>query len=401
MVKNINPKSVIGQSYINPVIERFKGSEKLFVAYLIDNKKELRHVFRLATKFKDIKFLIIPSKISEEILNNIIAEIKRETLLYSECGPDTNFSKTQCLVIDYFGETEKILQYGTWFFMGKESGLIRRNIAAMTMVRNDRFLLKWIDYYGSRLGYSNLYVFFDGDDQVIPSLPEGVNVKIIPKMQGSVVETDRMRARFMSKFAADLLSFVYEMVIATDADEFLIVDPLCKIELTEYLSGLPHRSCYSGLGVDILQHIPEEKAIDFSRHFLSQRQWGWLNPRYTKSSIIMRPVVWGGGYHRIKHRNFHIAKDLYLFHFGGFDMESLRVVSDDASRLSSGWRNHQLKRFRQLVKVSSIKAKRWGSTVKLARKIQTFFRPLFAINKPSTLGIKLVVKIPRRFANII
>ena len=48
------------------------------------------------------------------------------------------------------------------------------NIKAITMVRNDRFLEKWVDYYGSQLGKENREVFFDGEDQQIPDFCNGV-----------------------------------------------------------------------------------------------------------------------------------------------------------------------------------------------------------------------------------
>lgn len=35
-----------------------------------------------------------------------------------------------------------------------------KKIIAMTMVRNDRFLSKWVEHYGRELGLSNLRIFF-------------------------------------------------------------------------------------------------------------------------------------------------------------------------------------------------------------------------------------------------
>ena len=93
-----------------------------------------------------------------------------------------------------------------------------KNIKAMTMVRNDRFLAKWVAHYGRELGRENLYVFFDGEDQEVPGFCAGVNAVVLPKMQGNVVATDRARARFMSEQAARLMREGAEMVIATDAD---------------------------------------------------------------------------------------------------------------------------------------------------------------------------------------
>lgn len=271
----------------------------------------------------------------------------------------------------------------------------------MTMVRNDRFLAKWVAHYGRELGRENLYVFFDGEDQEVPPFCAGVNTRVIPKMQGNVVATDRARARFMSEQAAQLMREGADMVIATDADEFLVVDPALGVGLRRFLSSLPDYPCHSGLGVDVLQHLPEEAPADFSRPFLSQRRRGWLYSRYTKPAVITRPLQWGGGYHRVKGCNFHIAAGLYLFHFGGVDRQSLREISADPTRVANGWNRHQLKRQRALERISRVKARPWDGAVKLARTLQHICRPIFALNKPSTYGLRIVAEIPERFKDTV
>lgn len=272
-----------------------------------------------------------------------------------------------------------------------------KNVRAVTMVRNDRFLQKWVDYYGSHLGIENLYIFFDGTDQEIPEFCAGANTCLIPKMQGTVVETERERSRFVSERAAELMSCGADMVIATDADEFLVVDPDLGVGLREFLSNLPDRPCHSGLGVDVLQHMPDDKKIDFSRPFLQQRSRGWLYSRYTKPSIITRPLVWGSGFHRVKGENFHIAEGLYLFHFGGVDAGSLIEISKERP----SWKRHQLKRLRTLEKISRKRAGDWDKLVRTAGLMQTLCRPVFAINKPTTFGLKFVAIIPERFKNLV
>ncbi len=277
-----------------------------------------------------------------------------------------------------------------------------KKIMALTMALNDRFLRKWVDYYASRLGAENLRVFLDGEDQEVPDFCAGIQVRVLPKMQGNVVDTDRKRSRFMSDVAARLMDAEgADMVIATDADEFLVVDPDCGMELREFLSSLPDYPCYSGLGVDVMQHLPAEAPADFSRPFLSQRSRGWLHSRYTKPSVITRPKVWGGGYHRVKHTNYHIIPGLYLFHFGGVDIESLRQISADESRVANGWTRHQLKRQRAVERVSRVEALDWEPTVERMRCMQTLCRPIFALNKPTTFGLIRVVRIPERFKEII
>lgn len=279
--------------------------------------------------------------------------------------------------------------------------MTEKNIKAMTMVRNDPFLPKWVEYYGRELGSENLYVFFDGEDQEIPECCSGVNVLKIPKMQGNVAATDSKRARFMSERAAALMQEGADMVIATDADEFLVADPALAPDLRTLLCSLPDRDCYSGLGIDVLQHLPEEGPADFSLPFLEQRRRGWLYSRYTKTSVITRPLKWGGGYHRVKGRNFNIVKGLYLFHFGGVDRECLRQISQSPNRTANGWTRHQQKRQRAIERVSRVKARRWQPTVRWVRLMQTLCRPIFALNKPTTFGLKFVVEIPRRFSKLV
>lgn len=276
-----------------------------------------------------------------------------------------------------------------------------KNIKALTMVRNDIFLQKWVEYYGRELGRENLYVFFDGTDQEVPDFCKGVNVALREKAVGNVVNTEKDRSRFLSAEAAKLFEAGADMVIATDADEFLIVDPRLGKGLREFLSALPPHVCYSGFGVDVMQHLPTEGAVDFGRPFLSQRHRGWLYSRYTKPSIITRPEVWGSGFHRVKSQNYHIVDDLYLFHFGCVDLERLRTISADPARVAGGWNRHQLKRQRAIEAVSRIKPRDWDSTVPAVRAMQRVCRSIFAPNKPTTYGIKFVVSIPERFADSI
>ena len=147
-----------------------------------------------------------------------------------------------------------------------------KNICALTMVRNDEFFLKrWVDYYSAQLGPANLYVYFDGEDQVVPDFCAGINVCVRPRTPGQVAAADRGRIDFLSGQAADLLKR-YDMVIGTDVDEFLVVDPTLGVSLVEYLSSLSPRTSYSGLGVDVGQHLDREGEIRDDAPFLEQRR---------------------------------------------------------------------------------------------------------------------------------
>jgi hypothetical protein len=276
-----------------------------------------------------------------------------------------------------------------------------KKICALTMVRNDEFFLrKWVEYYSSQLGSANLYVYFDGQDQVVPDFCNGVNVSVRERVPGMVAAADRGRIDFLSEQASQLLE-KYDMVIGTDVDEFLVVDPQLGKTLPEFLSELPDRVSYSGLGIDVGQHLDKESDIDSSVSFLRQRHYARLSTRYSKSSVITKPVRWGSGFHRVRSCNFKIVKDLYLFHFGCVDMGRLQAKLSDKDKIDTGWERHLKKRARTIYDVTEGTARPWNSWVRKARWIQNFIRPPYAWNKPAMFNAVVIVRIPERFESII
>lgn len=276
-----------------------------------------------------------------------------------------------------------------------------KRICAITMVRNDEFYLrKWVEYYGRELGRENLYIYFDGVDQIVPPFCEGTNVVVCEKLQGNVAKGDKRRINFLSQQAAGLFKD-YDLVIGTDADEILVVDPQLGISLVDFLSKADIKTSISGLGVDVGQHLEKEGNLDCERPFLAQRHYGRLSSRYTKANVIARPLRWGSGFHRVKGHNFHIAKGLYLFHFGYFDMERIKARFADPSRRADGWTRHLKRRSKTIRLCTTRKAHCWDKAVPIARTIQTIFRPIYALNKPSMLEQVVIVHIPERFHNII
>jgi len=277
-----------------------------------------------------------------------------------------------------------------------------KRIAAITMVRNDDFFLrKWVEYYGRELGLENLYIFFDGLDQKIASFCDGTNAVAVEKIGNRVVAAEKGRLRFLSEKAASLLAEGYDLVIGVDADEFIIVDPKSGKSLTEFLSERKIGTSLSALGLDFGQRLGEEGDITDDVPFLQQRHYAQIGTRYTKPSIVARPCVWGSGFHRIKKHNFHIAEDLYLFHFGYFDKKRLEDRFKDADRLAQGWGKHMEKRSRTIRYATEKKARDFDAWTKFGRICQTIFRPPYAWNKPAMFELRIVVRIPERFRNIV
>ena len=278
-----------------------------------------------------------------------------------------------------------------------------KKIAVLTMVRNDDFYLrKWVEYYGRELGgKEHLFIYFDGLDQEIPPFCEGTNAQKLPKIGTDVVSNDKGRVAVMSAKAAELFAQGYDLVIGTDCDEFLVPDPALGKGLAAFLDGVSVKGCASGLGLDFGQKMGEEGPIDDGIPFLRQRHYAQLGTRYTKASILSEPLQWGSGFHRVKGRNFHIVKDLYLLHFGYFDMGRIEARFQDKSRLEQGWEKHMRKRSRTIRLVTGLKPRDFGRWTAFARRAQRIFRPPYAWNKPGMLGLKIIVRIPDRFQEIV
>lgn len=277
-----------------------------------------------------------------------------------------------------------------------------KRIAVITMVRNDDFFLrKWVDYYGRQFGKENLYVYFDGLDQQIPSFCEGCNAFLVDKIGNQVVAAEKGRLRFLSDKAAALLSNGYDLVIGVDADEYIVVDPKLGISLAQYLSERNVTSSLSALGLDFGQKLGEETDLNHDTPFLSQRKYAQIGTRYTKPAIISHPVVWGSGFHRVKGHNYHIAPDLYLLHFGYSDKKIIEDRFGDNDRISQGWGKHIEKRSRTIRYVNEKKSLDFDRMTSGARILQTLCRPPYAVNKPAMLGLKLIVELPPRFKTIL
>ena len=277
-----------------------------------------------------------------------------------------------------------------------------KHIAVLTMVRNDDFFLrKWVEYYGSELGKENLYIYYDGEDQSIASFCEGTNVFSHPKIGTQVVSAEKERLRFLSEKAAELFDKGYDLVIGVDADEYIVADPKLNIGLREFLSQQKIDTSLSPLGLDFGQKLGEEGDLSMEETFLSQRHYAQIGTRYTKPSIIAKPCRWGSGFHRIKGHNFHIAQDLYLLHFGYADKKILEDRLGDKDRVAQGWEKHIYKRSRTIRYATEKKARNFDKYTRFARICQTWCRPPYALNKPAMFELRIVVKIPDRFSNVL
>ena len=269
-----------------------------------------------------------------------------------------------------------------------------KKIAAITMARNDNFFLtRWIKYYGNEIGYENLYIYLDGTDQEIPKNAGAAHITKLPHTDMSRTIGDKYRIGLMNDLSRELLK-KYDIVIGCDCDEFLIVDPKTNQTLAEYLSKIKIKNTVSGLGLDIGQNMNTEHELDINAPLLEQREYALLSTRYTKPVVKNVPLDWGRGFHSINGHNFHIDKNLYLLHFGAVDM---KMLERKATARGTDWLNHLHRRGNGTITAVSTLPARKENWLKIARIIQTYARPIYALDKPGMLGMKRVVKIPSRF----
>lgn len=106
------------KDYHNPVIENFRGDNRLFIAAEIDDNHDLKAIAKLAHTHPEVKFLVTPPIINEERLNRMAWHFSGNTRLYSQCTPETALDKVQILIIDYIADRQHLYEFGTWCYMG-------------------------------------------------------------------------------------------------------------------------------------------------------------------------------------------------------------------------------------------------------------------------------------------
>ena len=276
-----------------------------------------------------------------------------------------------------------------------------KKIAVVSMVRNDSFFAdKWITYYGQQFGLKNLYLFIDGLDQKLPVLADSINCYTIPHTKLSRSKGDRKRVLHISKFSHTLFK-TYDVVLAMDIDEFLVLDPLQKTSLQAYLSQEFKSSSLSALGLDVGQHPLHEAPVDLKQPFLSQRSFAQVSDRYTKPVVALQPLQWGSGFHRVKGKNFAIDPHLFLFHFGLVDLEQAKQNATNDQLRSSGWEGHFNRRHQLYEQLKSVPPKEGDSFFRTARNYFQKNRKWYAWNKPAPLKENGIISIPKRFKTLV
>jgi len=187
-------------------------------------------------------------------------------------------------------------------------------IAAFTMVYNDKvFLPLWVSYYGQAFGADNIFVLDHGSDDGSTENLGAAHVLLAPRDRD--IDENR-RAIFLHRCQAALLRH-YDVVVYSDADEFLIPDPARFTGLPDFIARRCERFV-NAVGLDVF-HVPDAEAqIDLSRPILAQRTYVQFSSAYCKPLISRIPLLWDPGIHTCNYPPA-IDNDLLLFHLKRMD----------------------------------------------------------------------------------
>jgi hypothetical protein len=210
------------------------------------------------------------------------------------------------------------------------------SIAILTTVYNEDVLLPiWLRYYGMHLGREHLYVIDDGSNDGSTDGLNGVNVI---RLERAPIDQDT-RAFTVSLFHREMLEH-YDVVIFTDVDEFLVVDPRTKLGLVDYIGkhAGPHTSA---LGFNIVHDQFAEPRYSPDLGVFQQRRFLEFSRPYCKQLIHKAPVLWQPGFH---FTNFprNVGVGLYLFHLRALDYELSRKRINNRNKLA--WSERSLRK---------------------------------------------------------
>jgi hypothetical protein len=92
------------------------------------------------------------------------------------------------------------------------------------------------------------------------------------------------------------------------------------LSLRQYLSRevFEHKNV---IGLNVLQEIGRERAIDLDQPLLEQRKFAQFHLIYCKPAISKVPMSWGPGFHYARGKRHVYDPNLFLFHLRAIDVD--------------------------------------------------------------------------------
>ncbi|MEU0268711.1 glycosyltransferase family 2 protein [Nocardioides sp. NPDC006303] len=202
-------------------------------------------------------------------------------------------------------------------------------IAVLTIARDEgEMLARWVDHYGRAAGHENLIVFDDGStDGSTDDL--SCTVQRLPGFRKGNFEAGRMG--LASGVAHGLLG-IYDVVIFTDVDEFLVPDPAKYANLSDYLSRRPER-VIAPFALNVVHHTAVEGPMVSGKPIVGQRAYAQFAPLMCKPSVKRVPAAWTLASHGIK-AQYVPDPGLFMLHMKFADLDLLRRQADRRNELA-------------------------------------------------------------------
>ena len=202
-------------------------------------------------------------------------------------------------------------------------------VAVLTIARDEgEMLARWVDHYGRQAGHENLIVFDDGStDGSTDDLP--CTVQRLPGFRKGNFEAGRIG--LASGVAHGLLG-IYDVVIFTDVDEFLVPDPATYAGLSDYLARRPERAI-APFALNVVHHTAFEGPLVSGKPIVGQRAYAQFAPLMCKPSVKRVPAAWACASHGIK-APYVPDPGLFMLHMKFADMDLLRRQADRRNQLA-------------------------------------------------------------------
>lgn len=100
-----------------PIIERFKGQNRLFVAGSTWEQDE-KLLIRLVNDNPDIRFIIAPHEMDESRIDRLLTVVKGGAIRYSSATENSDLSSVQVLILDTIGILSSAYGYAHWAYIG-------------------------------------------------------------------------------------------------------------------------------------------------------------------------------------------------------------------------------------------------------------------------------------------
>jgi hypothetical protein len=202
-------------------------------------------------------------------------------------------------------------------------------IAVLTIARDEgEMLARWVDHYGRAAGHENLIVFDDGStDGSTDDL--SCTVQRLPGFRKGNFEAGRMG--LASGVAHGLLG-IYDVVIFTDVDEFLVPDPAKYANLSDYLTRRPER-VIAPFALNVVHHTAVEGPLISGKPIVGQRAYAQFAPLMCKPSVKRVPAAWTLASHGVK-APYVPDPGLFMLHMKFADLDLLRRQADRRNELA-------------------------------------------------------------------